>query len=423
MIPVAEALAGKRVLVGVSGGIAAYKAPDLVRRLRERGAEVRVVMTRAAGAFVTPLSLQAVAGHPVRTELLDPAAEAGMDHIELARWADAVLVAPATADVLARLAHGLADDLLTTLCLACAAPLVVAPAMNRQMWEAPATRANCALLAARGVTFLGPALGEQACGEVGAGRMVEPLALAEDLAALLGAGPATGVLAGLAVVITAGPTREPIDPVRYISNRSSGRMGYAVARAALRAGARVTLVSGPVAIAPPAGARVVNVTTAEEMAQAVRAALPGADLFIGAAAVADYRPARAAGSKIKKTAARLDLALERTTDILAEAARREPPLFAVGFAAETDDVERNARAKLEGKGLALVAANRVGATGPGFDTEDNELHVYWQGGDRHLPRAPKERLAEVLVDLIAERYRATEPAAGAGRTAGAGADA
>ncbi|MCC7413456.1 MAG: bifunctional phosphopantothenoylcysteine decarboxylase/phosphopantothenate--cysteine ligase CoaBC [Gammaproteobacteria bacterium] len=402
-----NALAERRVLLGVTAGIAAYKAADLVRRLREAGADVRVVMTPGATGFVGPLTFQALSGHPVRVELLDADAEAGMAHIDIARWADIVVVAPATADFLARLAHGQADDLLSTVCLATAAPLVLAPAMNQQMWRAAATQANCALLAGRGVDRLGPDEGRQSCGDNGPGRLVEPPAILAALERRF----VSGALAGRSVLVTAGPTREPIDPVRYVSNHSSGRMGYAVARAAAEAGARVTLVSGPTALDTPAAVTRIDVATAEEMASAVRARLAGADIFIGTAAVADYRPAHVAAHKIKKDAATLTLALERTTDILAEAARREPPLFAVGFAAETGDLERYARAKLIDKHLDLVAANLVGTPGIGFNTEDNELVVFWADGQRRLTRAPKDRIARELVALIADRYAQTRAAA------------
>jgi phosphopantothenoylcysteine decarboxylase/phosphopantothenate--cysteine ligase len=394
-------LAGKNVLLGVTGGIAAYKAPDLVRRLREQGAEVRVVMTPAATRFVTPLTFQAVSGHPVRDSLWDEAAEAAMGHIELARWADLVLVAPATADCLARLAAGLADDLLATLCLATEAPIHVAPAMNRQMWAHPATVENLAQLRARGVTVLGPAEGAQACGETGAGRMLEP---AELVAALAGNG-AAGVLQGRRVLVTAGPTREALDPVRYLTNRSSGKMGYAVAAAARAAGAEVVLVSGPVALPAPAGVRVVRVETAAQMHAAVQAELPGIDVFVGAAAVADYRAAEPAGRKIKKRDEALQLALVRNPDILAEVAAATPRPFVVGFAAETEDVEANARHKLEAKRLDLIAANAVGPD-RGFDRDDNALRVFWPGGERDLGSGAKSALAGQLVELIAERMRA-----------------
>ena len=391
-----------RILLGVTGGIAAYKSAELVRRLRDRGAEVQVVMTAGARQFVTPLTFQALSGRPVRTDLWDEAAEAAMGHIELARWADRVLVAPASADFLARLAHGLADDLLTTLCLATDAPLSVAPAMNRLMWANAATQANVALLRSRGVTVLGPAEGDQACGETGPGRMLEP---AELLDALAPQGAAKRVLAGLKVMITAGPTRERIDPVRFITNRSSGKMGFAVAEAAREAGAEVVLVSGPVNVATPPGVRRVDVETAEQMMNAVNEHVADTDIFIAAAAVSDYRPVQCASEKIKKTSDSLTLALSRTTDILATVAARAPRPFVVGFAAETQNVERNALAKLEGKRLDMIAANQVGDN-LAFDCEDNALTVYWPGGKQDLGHAPKRQLAAALVSLIAERRAA-----------------
>ncbi|HSH30828.1 MAG TPA: bifunctional phosphopantothenoylcysteine decarboxylase/phosphopantothenate--cysteine ligase CoaBC [Thiohalobacter sp.] len=394
-----QSLTGKRILLGVSGGIAAYKSAELVRGLRAAGAEVRVVMTAGAQRFITPLSLQALSGQPVRSELFDSAAEAGMGHIELARWADAVLVAPASADLLARLAQGRADDLLATLCLAGRAPLLLAPAMNPAMWAHPATRANVSLLAERGARLLGPEVGEQACGETGPGRMREP----QDLIADLVAGFETGRLAGLRVLVTAGPTREAIDPVRYISNRSSGRMGYAVAAAAREAGARVTLISGPVALDGPPGIARVMVETADEMRAAVRAQLPGCDIFIGAAAVADYRPAQTAPQKLKKREAYLSLDLVRNPDILAEVAQGVPRPFTVGFAAETRDLDANARTKRMQKSLDLIAANLVGP-GQGFDTEDNALTLYWEGGVESLPRQSKSQLARELIAIIAQRF-------------------
>ena len=400
-------LSGKRVLLGVTGGIAAYKSPDLVRRLREQGAEVRVVMTPSAAQFVTPLTFQAVSGYPVRGGLWDESAEAAMSHIELARWAELVLVAPATADFLARLAAGLADDLLTTLCLATAAPIAVAPAMNRLMWANAATRDNVRQLAARGVAVLGPAAGDQACGETGAGRMLEPL---EIVAALPGpAVPGDGVLAGQRVVVTAGPTREALDPVRYLTNRSSGKRGYAVAAAAARAGAEVVLVSGPVNLPPPLGARVVPVDTAAEMRAAVQAEVPGAAIFIAAAAVADYRPANPAPQKMKKHAGEMELKLVRNPDILAEVAAGSPRPFVVGFAAETEQVEANARLKLAGKGLDMIAANKVGAD-CGFDREDNSLLVLWADGQEDLGCAGKADLADRLIGLIAARMHASHQA-------------
>jgi len=396
-----SAITSLKVLLGVTGGIAAYKSAELVRRLREQGAEVQVVMTQGAQHFVGAPTFQALSGRPVRTDLWDAAAEAAMGHIELARWADRIVIAPASADFLARLAHGLANDLLTTLCLATDAPISVAPAMNRLMWANAATQANVATLRSRGVTILGPAEGEQACGETGAGRMVEP---AEIIARLLPHRPASaGALAGRKVMVTAGPTRERIDPVRFITNRSSGKMGYAVAEAARDAGAEVVIVSGPVNVPTPPGVRRVDVETAEQMMDAVRAELPGTDIFIAAAAVSDYRPVQAATEKIKKTSESLTLAMSRTTDILATVAAGTPRPFVVGFAAETQNVERNALAKLEGKRLDMIAANQVGDK-LAFDCDENALTVYWPGGKRELARAAKRDVAAGLVDLIAERF-------------------
>ena len=390
----------RRVLVGVSAGIAAYKTPDLVRRLREAGAEVRVVMTAGAMEFVKPLTFQAVSGQPVRTTLLDPDAEAGMGHIELARWAEAILIAPASADVLARLAHGLADDLLTTLCLATDAPLMVAPAMNRLMWAHPATRANCGLLAERGVLIVGPDEGDQACGESGAGRMLEPLALVQRLGGLF----AEPVLSGLRLLVTAGPTREAVDPVRYISNRSSGKMGFAIASAARAAGADVTLVAGPVNLETPTGVDRVDVETAAEMHAAVMSRADTSDIFIACAAVADYRVASVPDQKIKKSAERLSLELERNPDILGDVASLTRAPFTVGFAAETENLEAHAEDKLQRKGLDMIIANLVGRPGTGFDADDNLLWVRWPTGSRSLGPAAKTVLAGALAALIAERY-------------------
>jgi phosphopantothenoylcysteine decarboxylase/phosphopantothenate--cysteine ligase len=390
----------ERILLGVTGGIAAYKSAEIVRRLRERGADVQVVMTAAARQFVTPLTFQALSGRPVRTDLWDEAAEAAMGHIELARWADRILVAPASADFLARLAHGLASDLLTTLCLATDVPIIVAPAMNRLMWANAATRANMASLAARGIDVIGPAEGDQACGETGPGRMVEPDVLA---AAVMDAPATSGALAGRKVIITAGPTRERIDPVRFITNRSSGKMGFAVAEAARDAGAEVILISGPVSVCTPRGVRRVDVETAEQMLAAVNENLAGTDIFIAAAAVSDYRPVQVSTEKIKKTSDSLMLALSRTTDILATVAAGAARPFVVGFAAETQNVERNALAKLEGKNLDMIAANQVGE-GLAFDQDDNALTVYWRGGRRELRRAEKSQIAAELIALIAERF-------------------
>ncbi len=398
-------LAGRRILLGITGGIAAYKSADLARRLRERGAEVQVAMTRAATEFVTPLTLQAVSGRAVRTTLLDPAAEAGMSHIELARWPELILVAPASADFIARLAHGFADDLLSTLCLATDTPIAVAPAMNRLMWANAATQANLETLRTRGVRIWGPAAGEQACGEVGAGRMLEPLELREHAEAFF----ADGALAGLRVLITAGPTREPIDPVRFVSNRSTGKQGFAVAEAAAAAGAEVTLVAGPVSLATPAGVARVDVESAAEMHAAVMARARDADIFVATAAVADYRAAAPAEQKIKKSAERLTLELERNPDILAEvSALTEQRPFCVGFAAETHDVLAYAEDKRRRKRLDLICANQVGE-GLGFEADVNALHVLWEGGARALPQADKRALAAALVELIAERFNAGRP--------------
>jgi phosphopantothenoylcysteine decarboxylase/phosphopantothenate--cysteine ligase len=394
---------GKHVLLGVTGGIAAYKSADLVRRLTERGALVQVVMTAGAAEFITATTFQALSGRPVRTSLWDTAAEAAMGHIELARWADLVLVAPASADFLARLAGGRADDLLATLCLATAAPILVAPAMNHLMWANPATQANVVLLIERGVRLLGPASGDQACGEHGPGRMLEPLDIADLVEPLLiGAGP----LSGRRALITAGPTRECIDPVRFISNRSSGKMGFAIAQALRAAGAEVVLVSGPVSLPNPAGVRRVNVESAAQMDAAVQRELAGTDVFVATAAVADYRPVVTTDRKIKKRTDTLTVEMTRTTDILASVAAGVNRPFVVGFAAETDAVEQHALEKLLRKNLDLIAANEVGAC-KGFDCEDNALLLLWRGGGRlELPRAPKRELATALVAVIAERLAA-----------------
>ncbi len=394
-----------KIILGVTGGIAAYKSPDLARRLIERGGDVQVVMSRGAQQFVAPLTFQAVSGKPVRTDLWDEAAEAAMGHIELARWADEIVVAPATAEFIARLAHGFADDLLTTLCLATTAQITLAPAMNRQMWANPATQANVEVLRERGVRFLGPDSGEQACGEVGVGRMVEPARIAEEIFTVRG-GP--GVLQGLKVVVTAGPTRERIDPVRFISNRSSGKMGFAVAQAAREAGANVVLVSGPVQIPTPTGIERIEVESAEQMLSAVQKHIADADIFVAAAAVSDYKCAKVAGEKIKKTSDVMSLSLSRAPDVLATIGRSDSPPFLVGFAAETENVERNALAKLVGKNLDMIAANKVG-DGLGFDKDDNALTVYWNGGKRELALTSKIALARQLVELIAERYRLRVP--------------
>ena len=416
------------IILGVAGGIAAYKSPEIVRRLKDAGHEVRVVMTAGAQAFVTPLTFQAVSGEPVHRDLLDETAEAAMGHIELARWADVVLAAPATANLMARLAHGLADDLLATLCLATPAPIVLAPAMNQQMWRAAATQANLEVLAGRGVRVIGPDAGWQACGDVGSGRMSEPADIVSELlgqdgsasspAASSGSatsGPATesaesaapAPLAGVRVLVTAGPTREAIDPVRFISNHSSGKMGFAVAAAALGLGADVDLVAGPVALEPPPGVGVVPVGSAADMHREVLARAARCDIFIATAAVADYTPADPAPGKLKRAASPLSLELRPTPDILAEVAALDDPPFTVGFAAETEDLERHARSKLERKRLDLIAGNRVGGSGLGFDSDRNALLVLWpDGGRADLPAGPKTLLARQLLALVTERFLA-----------------
>jgi phosphopantothenoylcysteine decarboxylase/phosphopantothenate--cysteine ligase len=388
-----------RILLGVTGGIAAYKSPDLVRRLIEKGADVQVVMTEAAQKFVSPMTFQAVSGRPARIGLWDEAAEAAMGHIELARWAQLVLVAPATADFIARLAGGRADDLLSTLCIATEAPIVIAPAMNRVMWANKATQANIGVLQSRGIRLLGPAAGNQACGEVGVGRMWEPTLLASTL---LEPPANAGLLAGINVLITAGPTRERLDPVRYLTNRSSGKMGFAVADAAREAGAHVTLITGPVQLPTPAGITRINVESAREMYAAVHRHVADADVFIAAAAVADFQPVTVAKQKIKKQGTAITLDLEPAPDIVKSVADMAKRPLVVGFAAETNDVENNARSKLKRKKLDMIAANQVG-DGLAFDCEDNALTVLWPGGKLEIARAPKLEVARELIAQIAKR--------------------
>jgi len=404
-------MATQNIILGVTGGIAAYKAPELVRRLRESGASVQVVMSKSAAQFVTDTALQAVSGMPVRQSLWDKEAEAAMGHIELARWADLVLIAPATAEFMARLAAGAAPDLLSTLCLATKAPIVIAPAMNHVMWANPAVQANRQLLEERGVRLLGPEDGDQACGETGVGRMMEP----EDIAAAIGPDtpalipePANGELQGKTVMVTAGPTREAIDPVRYITNRSSGKMGYAIARSARDAGARVILISGPVSLDEPTGVERVCVETAEQMFAATHEHIQDVDIFIGAAAVSDYRPESQESNKIKKTKPSMKLDLVKSPDTLASVAKLANGPFTVGFAAETEQVREYALGKLENKKLDMIVANKVGA-GCGFDRDDNSAEVFWHGGERAFPRTAKSELASQLIQLIADRY--TENAA------------
>jgi len=392
----------KRIVLGVCGGIAAYKSANLVRRLIDAGAEVRVVMTQAALQFVSATTFQAVSSQRVHVDLWDAEAEAAMSHIELARWADLILVAPATAHFVGALAHGLAADLLQTLCLATNARIALAPAMNHVMWANPAVQDNCARLESRGVILFGPTSGDQACGENGPGRMMEP----DDIVAAISSSAdrrAVGRLDGVKTVITAGPTREPIDPVRYVTNRSSGKMGYALAAAARRAGANVVLISGPVVLPTPPGVDRVDVETAQEMYDAVHTELTGTQLFIGCAAVSDYRPEVVSEKKIKRSAEHLRMEFVRSPDTLASVAALPHGPFTVGFAAETDAVEAHARDKLERKGLDMIAANRVGPT-CGFDKETNQLSVFWRGGHAHLDECAKTVLSTQLIDLIAERY-------------------
>lgn len=398
-------LQGQRLLVCVGGGIAAYKSLELVRRLRDAGAEVQVAMTEGAQQFVTALSFQALSGHPVRTSLWDSAAEAAMGHIELARWADRILIAPATADLLARLTHGFANDLVTTLCLATTAPITIAPAMNHRMWQHPATVANLAVLRGRGVQVIGPEDGPLAEGESGPGRLSEPEAIVAALAGVRAPG-AKQDLAGVRVVVSAGPTYEDLDPVRYLGNRSSGKMGFAVAASAARRGADVVLVAGPVHLPTPAGVTRLDVRSAAQMREAVLGALP-ADIYIGAAAVADYTPRVAVPNKIKKIGETLELDLVRTPDILAEVAAQTQALkLVVGFAAETENVEHYARGKLQAKRLDMIIANRVGIAEGGFESDQNALTAYWKDGEREFASAPKTRLADALMDLIVERLNA-----------------
>ena len=399
-----SSLTNKRIILGVTGSIAAYKSADLVRRLREAGAEVRVIMTSGGREFITPLTMQAVSGHPVHSDLLDVEAEAGMGHIELAKWADLILIAPASADCLARLVQGRGNDLLGAVCLASSTPLAVAPAMNQAMWADSATQDNVEILRGRDVHIFGPGDGEQACGDVGAGRMLEPADLVNEAMSLF----VTGSLAGLKVLITAGPTREPIDPMRYISNRSSGRMGYAVAEACVEAGAKVTLVSGPVCLPSPERLTRIDIETAAEMLNAVESNLTECDIFISAAAVADYRPAHIAEQKLKKSDEVISLEMSRTEDVLARVAARDVAPFTVGFAAETENMADNAQAKLQAKALDMIAANKIGKNKDGesigVESEDNALSVFWQGGEQDLEKTHKSQLARQLVALIGKRF-------------------
>jgi len=391
-------LGNKRILLGVTGGIAAYKSAELVRELQRQGADVQVIMTESACRFVTPVTMQALSGKPVFTDMWDSRVPNGMPHIELSRDRDIIVVAPATAGFIAKLVHGAANDLLSTLCLARECPLIVAPAMNRQMWENPATQRNIAQLRQDGIVVLGPESGDQACGETGMGRMPEPADLARAVAAWF----QPRLLAGTRMLITAGPTFEPIDPVRGITNRSSGKMGYAVARAALEAGAQVTLVSGPVALEPPSSAKLVRVETARQMLDAVNANIGSCDIFVGVAAVADYHVGNRKPQKIKKDGAVPTLELVPNADIIEAVARRPNPPFCVGFAAESENLEQNAETKRRRKKLPLLAANLVQAA---IGADDNELLLFDDDGVHRLARASKLELARALIRHIAKLYR------------------
>ena len=396
-------LNGKHILLGITGGIAAYKSAELTRQLKQAGAEVRVVMTKAATEFVTPLTFQALSGNPVHTSLLDEETEAGMGHIELARWADAVLIAPASANTLANLAQGKADDLLTTLCLATQARITLAPAMNNVMWSDISTQTNCKTLANNGYQLLGPESGELACGETGKGRMMEVADILSHLAGQFD----TGALQGLNVVITAGPTFEPLDPVRFIGNRSSGKMGYAIAQAAIEAGASVTLISGPCHLETPLRVTRINVETASQMHDAVKNAMSQCDIFIGSAAVADYRPETVHANKIKKHEAITNIKMVRNEDILAWVATQSPRPYVVGFAAETENLNENALTKLRKKNLNMIAANLVASDKQdiGFNSDYNALHLFWEQGHIQLEEARKSVLAKQLMTHVAEHYK------------------
>ncbi len=398
-------LSQRRILLAVTGGIAAYKSLELLRLFKKQGADVRVVMTKAATAFVQPLSFQALSGHAVHCHLLDTEAEHAMGHIELARWADVLVIAPATANTLANFAHGLADDLLSTLYLAVTCPVYIAPAMNHVMWKHPATQANVKTLRTYGVNLISPESGEQACGEMGIGRMAEPETICQQLIDDLTV-THPQILSGLNIVITAGATREPLDPVRYLTNRSSGKMGYALAIAAQQAGANVILISGVKQLPTPTYCYFVSVETAQQMHAAVFENIKDCDIFIGAAAVADYRPVACGEEKIKKQADQLTLTLQKNPDILADVAALKTPPFTVGFAAETSDLEHYARDKLTRKKLNMIAANWVGRAEGGFERDENALDVFWQDGKKTLPMTEKSELAQQLIALIAERFNA-----------------
>ena len=407
-----SALKNKRILIGISGGIAAYKTAELARALIKKGANVRVCMTKAATEFITPLTLQALTGNPVNVDLLDPAAEAAMGHIELARWADLIMIAPATADLIARLAHGHADDLLSTICLATETPIHLAPAMNRLMWSNTATQENCKILSQRGYTLHGPAEGEQACGETGAGRMLEAQQLADIVVAEFDKNSTNQPLFGKTVLITAGPTREAIDPVRYITNRSSGKMGYAIAAAAHALGANVQLVSGPVNLEAPNGVERSLIESAAQMHDKTMALASNADIFIATAAVADYSPAEVAEQKIKKDTKsnnadqEMSLKLQTNKDILSDVSHAFPDLFSVGFAAETENLIENAQGKLQRKKLDMIVANQVGEN-KGFDKDTNQIEILWQDGQLSIPEQDKKSLAIELMKIVTERFQKT----------------
>jgi len=403
-----SSLLDQKIVLGVSGGIAAYKSAELVRLLKKSAAEVKVVMTENAAQFVTPLTLQALSGEAVRSELFDFQAEAAMSHIELARWADLILIAPCSADLMAKLANGLADDLLSTICLASEAPIWLAPAMNRVMWSKMVTQVNVQRLRSFGFHLLGPGSGEQACGEVGVGRMLEPSDLLAEVVEFFS--PFEPFLAGVTLLITAGPTHEAIDPVRYISNRSSGKMGFALAQVASEAGAEVRLVSGPVSLPTPAGVQRTSVESAAQMHDAVMEQVVGQDIFIACAAVADYRLQQPSLEKIKKSRDELALSLRRNPDILAEVAALdgdERP-FCVGFAAETEQLEQYAIDKMQRKQLDLIAANWVGVEGSGFESDENALHLFWSGGEKKLAKNSKQEIARQLLEVVAERFDQSE---------------
>ncbi len=395
-------LSGKRIVLGISGGIAAYKIPELTRRLRDEGASVRVVMTSAAKAFITPLTLQAVSGHPVSDDLLDPAAEAAMGHIELAKWADIIILAPATADLIARLSSGMANDLLTTVCLASAAPIAVVPAMNQQMYRASVTQENLIRLQQRQFMIWGPDEGSQACGDIGPGRMIAPLEIVRLVSNYF---RGCTDLQGISMMITAGPTREDLDPVRFISNHSSGKMGFAIAQAARARGAKVTLIAGPVSLATPEGVERINVTSALDMYEHVHQSIAQQDIFIGCAAVADYRAKTVAENKIKKQGDEISITLVKNPDIVASVGQlKQNRPYVVGFAAETQNVEEYAQQKRLQKQLDLICANDVSLADNGFNSDNNALHLFDADGDVRLPHCSKIELSHHLLDEILQRY-------------------